>query len=82
MAFKKIGPNPQGYKTGKKNEYKAPGGPTPQSMKRDADRLHKINNRKKANDLDYHNTGDNYTKAPPDWQGSIQKVEIVKKGKL
>ena len=81
MAFKKIGPNPHNYKTGKKNEYKAPSGPTPQSMKRDADRLHETNRRQKAKDLNYHNTGDNYSQKRPQWEGVITKVEIVNKGK-
>ena len=83
MAFKKIGPNPHNYKTGKKNEYKAPGGSTPKSMKRDADRLHLVNNRQKAKDLNWHNKpDDNYSKQPTTWQGSVIKVEVTKKGKL
>ena len=81
MAFKKIGSNPHGYKLGKKNEYKAPSGPTPKSMKRDADRLHQLNRRQKAKDLNYHNIGDSYSQKPSQWEGSITKVEIVKKDK-
>ena len=83
MAFKKIGPNPHGYKLGKKNEYKAPGGSTPQSMKRDADRLQQVNERTKAKALNFHNKpDDNYTTQPTTWKGSVTKVEVTKKGKL
>ena len=83
MAFKKIGPNPRNYKAGKKNEYKAPGGSTPQSMKRDADRLQQVNERTKAKALNFHNRpDDNYSKQPTTWQGTVTKVEVTKKGKL
>tara|TARA_R110002020_G_scaffold425400_5_gene634791 strand:+ start:58 stop:306 length:249 start_codon:yes stop_codon:yes gene_type:complete len=81
MAFVKIGSNPQGYKLGKKNEYKAPSGATPKTKKRDADRVHETNRRQKANDLNYHNTGDNYSQKRPQWEGVVTKVEIVNKGK-
>ena len=50
-------------------------------MKRDADRLHQLNRRQKAKDLNYHNIGDSYSQKPSQWEGSITKVEIVKKGK-
>ena len=83
MAFKKIGPNPHNYKTGKKNEYKAPGGSTPQSMKRDADRLQQVNERTKAKALNFHNKpDDNYTTQPTTWKGTVIKVETTKKGKI
>ena len=72
-----------GTKKGKKNEYKAPGGSTPKSMKRDADRLHLVNNRKKAKDLNWHNKpDDNYSKQPTTWKGSVINVEVTKKGKI
>ena len=81
MAYVKHGTNPHGYKLGKMNVYKAPSGATPKTKKRDADRVHETNRRQKAKDLDYHNTGDNYSQKPTQWGGDIQRVEIVKKGR-
>ena len=83
MAYVKHGSNPQGYKLGKKNEYKAPSGPTPQSMKRAADSLQQVNERQKAKALNWHNKpDDNYSTQPTTWEGPVIKVEVKKKGKL